>query len=228
VFLTYAIVGSLVIMTSAFLGRQDKYQNTCVAAGLFIFCIAPLVPSELLSLAEGSRNYDWLLYRADRSLGLDAQAFAAYCYATPWARSLLTVVYCSLPLVFALAWLLSGRPTCMLRAVVFSALAAFVIYAVVPACGPGHVFAGYPFTTPQMSRYSLIPATARNAFPSLHLCWALLIQMNARGRWLRVLLILFVILTGFATVGGGEHYFVDLVAAVPLVAAVQAIVERRK
>jgi len=46
---------------------------------------------------------------------------------------------------------------------------------------------------------------------------------NCRGRALQVFSSAFLFLTALATVGLGEHYFVDLLASVPFCAAVQAV-----
>jgi hypothetical protein len=214
-------------MAASFLRHErHKFRDACVATGLAVFCIAPLAPAGLLSLLEGARNYDWALYRADQVLGLDSRTFAAWCYSTPWAKQVLEQVYLALPLVMALAWLWSGRPDLMVRVVLWSALAAFLIFALIPAAGPSHVFVGYPWAAPEPSRYVLPPMTPRNAMPSMHLGWSLLILANSRGRWLRSALFLFAVLTGFATVGGGEHYFIDLIAAIPFCAIIQVAVER--
>lgn len=225
-FLAYAIVGSLVILAaSSRHQRRDQYRDSCVAAGLCIFCIAPIDAVGLLSRAEGSRNYDWALYCIDTALHLDSRAFAVCCYSSAWVRVLLSAVYLSLPLAFAIAWLLSGKPSSMLRVMLYAAVAGCILYALVPACGPSHVFVAYPYAVPELSRYALNTAQARNAMPSLHLTWALLLFANAQGRWLRAGLFCYAIFTGFATVGGGEHYFIDLIAAVPFTALVQHVTE---
>ena len=61
--------------------------------------------------------------------------------------------------------------------------------------------------------------------PSLHLAWVLLVWWNSRGlsRWIRAIAMTFVILTAMATIGTGEHYFVDLVVAFPFSLMVQAL-----
>ena len=223
----YALIGGATIMVASVRSRRDKLYDFCVAFGLVIFCLAPLAPAALLSRLEGPRNFDWLLYRADLALNLDSPTFAVYCYATPWVRQALTAIYSSLPLALALAWLLSGRPQAMVRVVLWSGIAAFAVFTIIPAAGPSHVFQGYPFLNPALSRYSLPAMVPRNAFPSLHLSWALLALGNARGRCIRAALFVFAILTGFATVGGGEHYFVDLIAAVPFCAVIQLLTEGR-
>src|SRR5260370_30132630 len=66
---------------------------------------------------------------------------------------------------------------------------------------------------------------ARNAIPSLHMAWVLLVWWNSRGlaRWVRAIAMVFVVLTAMATLGTGEHYFIDLVVAFPFSLMVQAL-----
>jgi hypothetical protein len=66
---------------------------------------------------------------------------------------------------------------------------------------------------------------ARNAIPSLHMAWVLLVWWNSKGlaRWMRVVALVFVWFTVIATLGTGEHYFVDLVVAFPFALMVQAL-----
>jgi hypothetical protein len=60
----------------------------------------------------------------------------------------------------------------------------------------------------------------------MHFGWALLAAWNVRGRRLKVAAWIFTGLTAFATIGIGEHYFIDLIVAVPFCWAVQWIAER--
>jgi membrane-associated phospholipid phosphatase len=67
----------------------------------------------------------------------------------------------------------------------------------------------------------------RNAVPSLHSAWALLIWWSLRysKNWMRGLATVFLALTLLATLGLGEHYPIDLVVALPFaVAAMSACV----
>jgi len=66
---------------------------------------------------------------------------------------------------------------------------------------------------------------ARNAIPSLHMTWVLLVWWNSKGlaRWVRAIAAVFVGLTVLATLGTGEHYFIDLVVAFPFSLMVQAL-----
>jgi hypothetical protein len=66
---------------------------------------------------------------------------------------------------------------------------------------------------------------ARNAIPSLHMAWVLLAWWNSKGlaAWIRWIAAAFVFFTVLATLGTGEHYFVDLVVAFPFALMVQAL-----
>jgi hypothetical protein len=57
------------------------------------------------------------------------------------------------------------------------------------------------------------------------MAWVLLIWWNSRGlsRWIRAIAFAFVFFTILATMGIGEHYFVDLVVAFPFALMVQAL-----
>src|SRR5260370_33585778 len=57
------------------------------------------------------------------------------------------------------------------------------------------------------------------------MAWDLLVWWNSKGitRWIRVIALAFVIFTVLATLGTGEHYFVDLVVAFPFAVMVQAL-----
>jgi PAP2 superfamily len=65
--------------------------------------------------------------------------------------------------------------------------------------------------------------------PSLHAAWALLIWFNCKpfSRFIRALAFAFVVITVFDTLGTGEHYLIDLVAAFPFAIAVQALCTRQ-
>jgi PAP2 superfamily len=65
----------------------------------------------------------------------------------------------------------------------------------------------------------------RNAIPSLHMGWTLMSWWYSRGLsvWERGVAMLFVLFTIVATMGTGEHYFIDLVVAFPFVLFLQAM-----
>jgi hypothetical protein len=107
-----------------------------------------------------------------------------------------------------------------------------LFYNLLPACGPVHLFGSefpfHPFSTAVAMHMRVVPVLmpgARNAIPSLHMAWVLLVWWNSRGlpRWIRAVALIFLSLTVLATLGTGEHYFIDLVVAFPFSLMVQAL-----
>jgi hypothetical protein len=100
----------------------------------------------------------------------------------------------------------------------------------VPAAGPIDLFpAFFPNSAPPLAGLAVVPASIptdipRNAMPSMHMFWAVLMWWNARrsGIWLRAGYLAFLILTILATLGSGEHYLIDLVVSLPFALAIQA------
>ena len=114
----------------------------------------------------------------------------------------------------------------------FPAMLAFLItgpvgilfYNLFPAAGPHNIFGPnfpfHPLPIADLPRLFLEPVAfpgARNAMPSLHLAWTLLAWWYSRGlSWAdRFVAFAFLALTAFATLGTGEHWFIDLVVAFP-------------
>jgi PAP2 superfamily len=220
----YAFIGSVFILAASFARRTpDKYPDFCVAVGLLIFSILSTSAATLSGLFR-PLTLDWYLFTIDRSFGLDGLTLARYAYGTPWLKSFLTVVYCGLPLAFATVWVLGKPSPVILRSSLFAAVAGCALYVLVPAVGPAHAFADFPWTAPQGFGWihPLELRAARNCLPSLHFTWAMLLVWNCRGRAVRIFTIAFLFLTALATVAGGEHYFFDLIVSVPFCVAVQS------
>jgi hypothetical protein len=122
----------------------------------------------------------------------------------------------------------------------FSAVTALVLtgpigvlfYNLLPALGPRLIpqlqFPFHAMSRAQTMNLALVEVTAhgpRNAIPSLHMAWVLLIWWYSRGLswWVRAISMLFLIFTVAATIGTGEHYFVDLVVGVPFAVFVEGL-----
>jgi PAP2 superfamily len=163
---------------------------------------------------------DGELRAADLALGLDGFALSRFSLAHLWARWTVEAVYGALPLVVVLAWIV-GRSHTLLRAALIGALAALPVYMLLPAVGPEYVFQGWPDAAahfvPGMAGFS-----PRNCMPSMHTAWAALAALNVRGRW-RAPFAVYAGLMALATVAGGEHYFVDVLAALPWTLALQVV-----
>jgi hypothetical protein len=184
------------------------------------------------------KTVDWFLYSFDQSLG--AQLSFKVGQIVLSSRLLAHAVvgmYYVLPLAIMFTY---ARQLVRNRNLAMAAFLAFVIagpigvvfYKLVPAGGPLNLFGSrYPFdplTTEQLRKLPIQAVTIggqRNAFPSLHLGWALLTWWYSEGlsRWARMASFIFLVGTVIATLGLGEHFFIDLVAAFPFALMIHAV-----
>jgi membrane-associated phospholipid phosphatase len=217
--LPYSFAGFFLIIVVAFArGTKDKYEDFCFAASLPIMLI--LLPRfGLLTAWLRPITLDTTLQAIDVALGLDGFALTRFVDRM-WLYSILPIVYDALPLIIAVAWSYE-RPRFLMREVLLGAALAFPFYLSIPACGPSHAFPDWPYSATRV--VSAIPVFPRNCMPSMHFAWAMLLALSARNRIWRSLLWIFVALTGIATVVSGEHYVVDVLAAIPFTFAVQWI-----
>jgi hypothetical protein len=154
-----------------------------------------------------------------------------------WFKVVSLVAYIALPIPIAIVYSghLLRRET---RAI--SAMLAFLVtgpigilfYNLLPAMGPAHIFRGdfpwHPLPLDSVRRLVLEPiaiAGPRNAIPSLHMGWVLLAWWFSRGLsvWERAVVAFFVFFTVCSTLGTGEHYFVDLIAALPFALLIESL-----
>jgi len=147
------------------------------------------------------------------------------------------IFYIGLPIPIALIY--AGR-VLRLREKAISSFVAFlatgpvgvIFYNLLPALGPVHIFRqGFPWqplSTEQAARLFLEPVAVAgppNAIPSLHMAWVLLVWWYSRGLfwWERAIAFAFLFFTVLATMGTGEHYFVDLIVAFPFALGMEAL-----
>lgn len=179
---------------------------------------------------------DNMAIRLDAALGFQPAGLVGMLFQSiPPVHVLHLVIYFQIPLAMYVVAALEARanqrmgvgliPACLVAAVI-----GYGLYFLMPAIGPRPYF-GDEFAE-AMWRLAALPTEPvvntthpRNAIPSLHVTWALLIYLAARpqGGWVHLGGIAFAIGTALATLGLGEHYFVDLVVAVPLVLLVRAV-----
>ena len=177
-------------------------------------------------------TWDWNLYTFDVSLGITPYFVLGRLIAgRPVLHSLTLLIYelwlPALAAVQAAQFWKRGRINIL--PVAGSALAiGYILYFVLPASGPIYAFAdSFPRLAPPLPSQlepMHLPVAFRNALPSLHLALAILVCWHAQEfrRTIRLLADVFLLLTIFATLALGEHYFVDLVVAVPFTLAIQA------
>jgi len=197
-----------------------------------LFVASEWFASNMLDLTEKlhPRTLDLFLYSFDGSLHVQLSFLMGQAFRTwPWFHIAGELFYVGLPIPIALVY--SGQ-LLRVREKAFSAMAAFLLtgpvgiifYNLFPAMGPIHLVGrAFPFHPLDASMFRLMflePVAIhgpRNAIPSLHMGWVLLTWWYSRGLSIfeRVIVMLFVIFTFCATMGLGEHYFIDLVVAFP-------------
>lgn len=183
------------------------------------------------------RTLDLYLLSFDASMRVQLSFFMGQIFdSVRWLR--VTGLYFYMGLAIPITLVYAGRLV-RFGTKAFSAMLAFLItgpagilfYFIFPACGPVHManryFPFHPLSISQTSRLVLEPiaiAGARNAIPSLHVAWMLLAWWYSRGLswWERGIAFAFLAFTVVATLGTGEHYFVDLVVAFPFALMIQA------
>lgn len=195
-----------------------------------------------LTTAMHPATYDVMLYHFDATLGFQPSAvLALVTNVVPGMPEVLKTAYTVMPIGFAILYSaqfgLARPPKINLFALwlLSGITAALLAYHAFPATGPRYVF-GEGFYL-AMDSYAQLPfektmvqPVPRNAMPSMHLGWALLMWLNAcliGNRWLRAAFALLLGLNVLATLGLGHHYLIDLVVAVPFCLAFQAACLRR-
>ena len=221
--------------------RRKTYAVLAPAAALVAFVLSAQRALSLANLLY-PKTFDLYLYLFDGSFGFQPSFLVGKAMAaSSILRVAATLTYVSLPFVMALVYALrqpkgTERPSWdIITMFLLAGLGGWALYNIVPATGPAYVF-GMDFPWHSLPYHSLhklflepIPVSAdipRNAIPSLHMAWVLLLYWNTKGlaRSLRIFMAVYLALTVISTMGTGEHYFVDLVAGVPFAFFVQSFV----
>lgn len=210
--------GMLIIMLCALRRKTPRMAIQDLLIGSVLVVGTAFMPT-LISASTVQRPilFDAVFYRIDLALGLDGRQLCAYTMTHASFHEAITIVYMATAFALMVAYAVERNFAFVWSVAVASALAP-VFYFIFPAIDPNVAFPGYPFKAPHPA-FSLMsnpsPAAAVNCFPSMHMTWAILIVLNAKSWKLRAPAMLFAIGTAMATIGLGEHYVVDLLAAVP-------------
>jgi len=179
---------------------------------------------------------DRVLYAFDGSLGFQPSFLLGRLLARwAWLGGLAKVSYEQVPVAVLILYTSRmgaperTRPNVLL-VIGAASLVGYLLYALLPAAGPLYLFPSrFPNSAPPLAGLALLPVAVaadipRNAMPSLHMAWAVLLWWNARRSafWVRAGYGLYLALTVLFTLGSGEHYLIDLVVALPFALAVQA------
>lgn len=240
---SFAGVSSFLVMGIHAVWTADRNARRMLlyaAIPALLFVASDYFASTMLewTAAAHPKTLDLYLLSFDYSLCVELAALAGQVFATNrWIHTISLLVYVGLAIPISMVY--AGRLV-RFKERAFPSMLAFLItgpvgilfYNLFPACGPHALFQQgfpfHPFPMAQASRLLLEPLAVvgpRNAIPSLHLAWALLAWWYSRGlSWLeRSIAFAFLAITVFATLGTGEHWFVDLVVAFPFALMVQGL-----
>jgi hypothetical protein len=243
---TFALLGFgavlLLGLRAIWSGRQGRENALALLLPALILVLFISTTGQVLRFSGGLNPYtdDAWLYAFDGSLGFQPSFAMAgvMLHSLLLARSA-SLTYLSLPFAMAVVCAWQIPPAArriswhLLIVLLLAGVAGWLLYNVVPGTGPvyafGHDFPQHPLPYKDLSTFALekmpIPAgIPRNAMPSLHMGWTVLLFWNSRGlpRALRAALLLYLVLTVVATLGTGQHYLIDLIASLPFVLAVQS------
>jgi hypothetical protein len=239
---SFAGLGSLVVLGLRTVWSKESERKLLLLGFVpsLLFVTSEYYADSLLQWTSAlhPKVFDLYLFSFDSSLHVQiaflvGQAFSLY----PNLRVAGLLFYIGLPIPIALIY--AGR-VLRTREKAISSFVAFLatgpvgvfFYNVLPALGPAHLFGNafpwHPLTVEQSSRLFVEPialAGAPNAIPSLHMTWVLLVWWYSRGLswWERSAAFAFVFFTVLATMGTGEHYFIDLVLAFPFALLMEAL-----
>jgi hypothetical protein len=220
-------------------GRDNALALLLPSLILIVFIAAT---ANVLRLSGGlsPKTYDAWLYAFDGSLGFQPSfLMGKIMYGSVFLARSAMLTYLSLPFAMAVvcAWNVPAAARRiswhMLIVLLLAGVAGWILYNVVPGTGPIYAYAkDFPWnsipyrnlSTFALEKMSIPINIPRNAMPSLHVGWVVLLCWNSRGlpRVLRAALVLYLLLTVVATLGAGQHYFVDLVVSLPFALAVQS------
>lgn len=205
-FYVASLAGTLVLLLFAWRNKDARLQLAFLGLAMPLGVCLVAIFNALIAYLQ-PRTIDAILSRLDGGLSV---AIYHWTFQHPPVHAFLWCVYFALPTFAALVLGLSQQRMACFRSFVLAAIFAPFFYYLFPAVGPAHI--GQPAAPP-------------NCFPSLHLTWALQMVLYSRSR-LRTTATAYLILVVAATLGMGEHYVADLVAAVPYTLALYWIESR--
>lgn len=225
------VVGFIFVMAVAvrwfMVPSDDRRSEYLLLFSIFTLIMAPVAQAIADSLsALRPMKMDLYAYVADGSLGQPAFALGQVAAPHEWLKILLQVAYGLLPtavIVLFTCHILqrSSQVATIVWAFVINLLAAPLFYLLVPVCGPVFAFARFPVNPGHVIPHMLRIDAAPNGIPSVHMSSALLIVWFSRkSRAGLGAAIAYGLLMVVATLASGQHYGVDLVAAVPYTAGV--------
>jgi PAP2 superfamily len=240
--LSFAGMSSLLVfgVRTIWAKRTDRKLLLLGFVPALLFVVAEYFGDNLLhwTAAHHPLDLDLYLFSFDSSLGVQIPFMMGQVFSIwPWLRLVAILFYLGLPVPVALIYagrLKLDREKAISVAVALIATGPIgtIFYNLFPALGPVHLSPkGFPWhllTMAQASRLIAGPISIDgppNAMPSLHMAWMLLVWWYSRGlSWVeRSIALLFLFFTVLATMGTGEHYFVDLIVAFPFALLIESM-----
>ena len=234
-------LASLLLAARAVLASRGERRRSALDLLVIRFSLPICLPLLQVMLWIQSHSfaqvYDLHFYAFDGLFGGSVvKSVAIFVRSVPGLITVLWLIYQSLVPAVALFVVLQrtedgfvhGK---LLSRFLIAAALGYVIYALMPGIGPLMTFVDvFPYGMPDATSvmpgpFAEFDGAPRNAMPSLHTAWALLVFIAAwpMGRWLRLVGGVFLAGTLGATLALGEHYLVDLIVAVPFVVLVEGI-----
>ena len=230
---TFLGFASLAVMIVRSLERKGERRAACRRALAIVAFMSYMgvAWAFFLSLANAvlPNKFDYLLYHFDGALGLQPSFIVGRVVRS--SRPLywvLMMTYNCFGYWFSLLYAAHAGarvkyPVSIIKMLVANGLIGASLYFVCPAMGPKYAFSNFPNLPSLVPHAAVVASGPPNAMPSLHFAGALLLLWLSRPwKWLYRWMVLFTALTGLATLGLGEHYFIDLVVAIPYALAILA------
>lgn len=211
-----------------FLVPRDQWRTNWILLAAAVQVPLQILVVEVLRCISWLRptRYDLYVYRIEAILfGQPSFYLGREAAWHLWFRLLMNFSYSQLviAMIFAIAaspWLRPKREairTLIAFAVTFPI--AVPIYLLIPVGGPAAAFPTFPMPPAPFTTHLISPPGPPNGFPSIHMATAILVFWYLRHwRWGQLSGGAFLILTALATMATGQHYFVDLVFAIPYAA----------
>lgn len=223
--------------------REPAAYRALLPGAVLTFLILGAQYSLNMASLLHAKTYDLYAYAFDGSLGFQPSfVLGRFLDGNPWLFPFVKVSYEGIVLAMAAIYtafmLRRDKPIWEIIEFLFApAMIGYLFFSVFPVCGPRYAFAldfpkAYlPYSVLHrlaLESIPVLPAFPRNAVPSLHLTWALMIWLNTRGlsRWARGAAGVLALATVFDTLATGEHYLFDLVVSLPFTLWMQACMVR--
>jgi len=239
---SFAGLSSLLILglRTVWANQKDRKLLLLAFVPSILFVSSEYFADDLLqwTSANHPKVFDLYLYSFDASLHVQIPFLIGQWFAR-WPNLRVTglLFYVALAIPIALIYLgrllrIGDKAIPSFLALLATGPMGVLFYNVLPALGPAHLFGRNfpwaPLSISQASRLFVEPVPlsgAPNAIPSLHMAWALLVWWYSRGLswWERSIALLFLLFTVLATMGTGEHYFIDLIVALPFAVFIEAL-----